>query len=102
MTDVVKGNHLQWQAADTTGIIGAVKIIAIFWVNTDSYRLKDAEELSITDQQGIVLLKKRTVNDGEGFMLVFPSPVTVDGLLIPTLEGGELFIWTDTPVFDQS
>jgi len=90
------GQYLWWDAADTTGIVGAMRIIAIFWEETPDKRLETDQYLSITDENDVEIFHKEAQADGDGVEIVIGFPgMPVDGIKIATMTGGELFIWVD-------
>jgi len=106
MTDVKVGSFLKWEAADTTGIIGAVKPIALIWCETEAANRDIAanDALTITDQDDVVLLEKVASAINDTLVMFWPrgaGPV-FNGIKVTNLDGGVLFIWTDTPIYSQA
>lgn len=106
MTDVKTGNLLLWQAADTTGIVGVLHVLGFAWVGTGNSDRDIAanDVLEITDQDGVVFIEKLAEADGDGIDPVsfgFPG-IPLNGILVPQLDGGELFVWVNQSVYDQS
>lgn len=106
MTDVKVGNLLLWQAADTTGIVGALHVLGFAWLSTgNASRDIAADDVAeVTDQDGNVLFEKKAISNGDGIDPVsfgFPG-LPLNGILVPQLDGGELFVWVNQSVYDQS
>jgi len=109
MADVTKGSFLIWRAADTTGIIGNLHVNTLIWCGTETNPIVNSDALTITTQDDIVILEKDAIVDDDGYYtggleLTWPrgaGPI-FPGIKVTNLDGGELHIWVDTPIYSQA
>jgi len=106
MTDVKVGQFLIWRAADTTGIIGNLQVNTLIWCETEGANRDIAADdtLTITDQDGTVILEKTASAINDTLVLTWPrgaGPI-FNGIKVTNLDGGELHIWVDTPIYSQA
>jgi len=103
MSNVTTGRFLSWDAVDTTGLDTnhVLRIRMLAWVSTsDTDRdIATDDDLKITNFQGDVFLEKRAEGAGDGIDPITFSPAyPLEGIKIPVLGGGKLFIALDKEI----
>jgi len=72
---------------------GRLNIIGIAWNSRNNIPIETDDDMAITDINDNPLFGKRAEADGDGLRLNFAVPLMVNGLKVPTLDGGVLYIY---------
>ena len=96
-TPKTTGRFLRWDAADTTGIVGTLHVLAFCWTGTANTNrdVADNDNFEITDQDDLILMEKCAEGAGDDIpMVVFPRGACIfNGIKVAQLDGGEFFLW---------
>lgn len=108
MANVKTGRHLKWDTADTTGIPHTLHVVYIAWLGTSNTNRDIAadDDLEVTDAHGAVLFEIRALIESatitpkqNQLTMTWPSPgVSISGIKVPQIDGGELFVWVNENV----
>lgn len=93
--DVTKNPWILDSAGAT--VLGTAKMVvqSIAWVS-NSVASKDIEaddDFVLTDQNSRAVVSKRAEAITDGLVISFPNGLQVDGLILPTMDGGICYIY---------
>jgi len=83
---------------DTTvdaAVTGVRKIQLIIWASNSDHEIAADAELKITDTAGGVKVQIEQPTAKENMAIPYPRGLPMDGIKVPTLDSGEVFIYLE-------
>lgn len=93
MGNYLVGNPLFIDNVTGASVTGVRLVKAIAWVNTEHKDIAAADDFALTDGGSNPIIEKRAVAAGDDLLIVFPTPMEFNGLIVSELDGGACYIY---------